>query len=79
MRIGNSYQAVISLKTISFFFFFPSFFSESILRKLIGDHNGYEVKVQGDSFIVVFADPLDAIKWSLMVQESLLDYSYVID
>jgi len=38
------------------------------------DANGYEVKVQGDSFIVVFADPLDALKWSLIVQQEMLDY-----
>jgi class 3 adenylate cyclase len=44
------------------------------LREKLKESNGYEVKVQGDSFLVVFANPLGALKWSLAVQEALLEY-----
>ncbi|KAL0491949.1 adenylate cyclase [Acrasis kona] len=44
-----------------------------ILRKLISKFNGYEVKTQGDSFMVCFANPYDAVDWAVNVQKELLD------
>ncbi len=44
---------------------------DSIMRTKIRQHNGYEVKTEGDAFMVAFSNPLDAVNWCLDVQESL--------
>eukprot|EP00760_Papus_ankaliazontas_P029200 PhM_4_TR4159/c2_g1_i2/m.73939 len=41
------------------------------IRRLIVRHQGYEVKTIGDSFMVVFSAPLDAVEFSLDVQSTL--------
>jgi predicted ATPase/class 3 adenylate cyclase len=46
---------------------------ERILRGLLASTSGYEVKTQGDSFMVAFPSALDAVRWCLDVQEVLLD------
>jgi len=43
-----------------------------IIRKLLDQYHGYEVKTQGDSFMVAFQQPYDALKWCLSVQSALL-------
>ncbi|KAL0489977.1 adenylate cyclase [Acrasis kona] len=45
----------------------------SILRSLIHQYHGYEVKTQGDSFMVCFSNPYHAIGWAIRVQNDLLD------
>lgn len=44
----------------------------SMMRRLMRLHNGYEVKCDGDSFMAVFAHPSDAMKWMLEAQGELL-------
>jgi len=42
-----------------------------IIRGLLEQYQGYEVKTQGDSFMVAFQDPHNAIRWCLSVQAAL--------
>jgi class 3 adenylate cyclase len=44
-----------------------------LLRKLLQEHGGYEVKTEGDAFMCAFADPFVAVKWCLDAQEKLLE------
>ncbi len=46
---------------------------DRILRTLLGTTSGYEVKTQGDSFMVAFPTVSDAMRWCLDVQEVLLN------
>src|SRR5512140_2338104 len=46
---------------------------DRILRALLVSTSGYEVKTQGDSFMVAFPSVADAVRWCLDVQEVLLD------
>ena len=43
-----------------------------IIRRLLRTIGGYEVKTEGDAFMVVFPSPLLAFKWCLLVQSELL-------
>eukprot|EP01090_Pellita_catalonica_P003386 TRINITY_DN1304_c0_g1_i3.p1 TRINITY_DN1304_c0_g1~~TRINITY_DN1304_c0_g1_i3.p1 ORF type:complete len:1074 (-),score=264.73 TRINITY_DN1304_c0_g1_i3:330-3551(-) len=43
-----------------------------LMRELIRKHNGYEVKVEGDAFMVAFGDSADAMRWCLEIQNRLL-------
>ncbi len=43
-----------------------------LLRSLLEEHGGYEVKTEGDAFMCAFADPLVAVQWCLDAQEKLL-------
>ncbi len=45
---------------------------DRILRTLLLSSSGYEVKTQGDSFMVAFPTVVDAVRWCLDVQEVLL-------
>ncbi|WP_075006301.1 ATP-binding protein [Stigmatella aurantiaca] len=45
---------------------------DRILRTLLASSGGYEVKTQGDSFMVAFPSALEAVRWCLEVQEVLL-------
>lgn len=44
----------------------------NLLRRLLRLTNGYEVKTEGDAFMVSFSDVLLAVHWCFMVQEQLL-------
>lgn len=44
-----------------------------IIRRLLRHHRGYEVKNEGDAFMVVFETVLDALKWCRTVQIQLLE------
>ncbi|HYI01783.1 adenylate/guanylate cyclase domain-containing protein, partial [Hyalangium sp.] len=46
---------------------------DRILRTLLVASSGYEVKTQGDSFMVAFPTVVEAVRWCLEVQEALLD------
>ena len=49
---------------------------DEILRQLIETHNGYEVKTEGDAFMLAFARPKDAARWCLSAQEALHDAAW---
>ena len=42
-----------------------------LLRRLIAEHRGYEVKTEGDAFMVAFENETDALRWCLAAQEAL--------
>jgi class 3 adenylate cyclase len=42
---------------------------DSILRSLLLKHYGHEVTTEGDSFTMVFHEPLDSVSWCLAVQQ----------
>ena len=44
----------------------------SVMRRYLRIHNGYEVKTMGDAFMVAFSTSKDAINWAIDVQENLL-------
>ncbi|HWW61817.1 MAG TPA: adenylate/guanylate cyclase domain-containing protein, partial [Thermoanaerobaculia bacterium] len=41
------------------------------IRGLLEEHNGFEVKTNGDSFMVTFAQPSDAVLCAVAIQKSL--------
>eukprot|EP01091_Cochliopodium_minus_P000270 TRINITY_DN1027_c0_g1_i8.p1 TRINITY_DN1027_c0_g1~~TRINITY_DN1027_c0_g1_i8.p1 ORF type:complete len:326 (-),score=117.31 TRINITY_DN1027_c0_g1_i8:144-1121(-) len=43
-----------------------------IMRKKLEDYQGYEVKTEGDAFMVAFSDCLNAVKWCLDLQQTLM-------
>ncbi|MCY1033795.1 AAA family ATPase [Corallococcus sp. BB11-1] len=45
---------------------------DGVLRALLLGTGGYEVKSQGDAFMVAFASPVEAVHWCLRAQEALL-------
>jgi class 3 adenylate cyclase len=42
------------------------------LRSLLDKHNGYESATEGDSFILAFHSPSDALAYSIEAQQALL-------
>jgi class 3 adenylate cyclase len=44
---------------------------DHIIRQTIVNHNGYEIKTEGDSFQIVFHECHDAVLFALMAQEAL--------
>lgn len=45
---------------------------DRVLRALLEDSGGYEVKTQGDSFMVAFSSAVEAVRWCLEAQRALL-------
>eukprot|EP00899_Mesostigma_viride_P014326 jgi/Mesvir1/22895/Mv19418-RA.1 len=43
-----------------------------LLRSLLPKYHGYESDTEGDSFSLIFHDPVDALGWAMDVQRSLL-------
>jgi class 3 adenylate cyclase len=43
-----------------------------LMRTKLHEWGGYEVKTEGDAFMVAFEDPMTAVNWCLDLQESLL-------
>lgn len=44
-----------------------------LMRMKLEQWGGYEVKTEGDAFMVAFADPVTAVSWCLDTQETLLN------
>jgi adenylate cyclase len=44
-----------------------------LVQKRVDEHSGHVVKTQGDGFMVAFADPEQAVRFSLAVQRALAD------
>lgn len=49
---------------------------DEILRNSIILNKGYEIKTEGDSFIVAFDNVDEAIDWCIIIQESLIQVSW---
>ncbi len=49
---------------------------DALMRRTIAEHNGYEVKTEGDAFMVAFASAADAAAFCLDAQEQLQDASW---
>eukprot|EP00808_Paulinella_micropora_P010242 g41580.t1 len=47
---------------------------DSLMRMLLKQFRGYEVKTEGDAFMVTFFNVLDAVRWCLAVQTSTVLY-----
>ena len=50
-----------------------------LLRELLKTYRGYEVKTEGDAFMVSFFTPSDAIMWCIAVQKQLLKIEWSED
>lgn len=46
---------------------------DEVLRSLLEKSGGYEVKTQGDSFMVAFTSETEAVRWCLEAQRALLE------
>ena len=52
---------------------------DRVLRSLLAGSTGYEVKTQGDSFMIAFPSVLDALAWCLEAQDALLRAAWPVD
>eukprot|EP01083_Nonionella_stella_P075837 206345_1 len=52
---------------------------DAIMRELLALFGGYEVKTEGDAFMVAFQNPLDAVLWSIAAQRKLLSQNWPED
>ncbi len=44
---------------------------DALMRQLLEEHRGYEVKTEGDAFMIAFVDAADALAWCLAAQVGL--------
>lgn len=49
---------------------------DTLLRRLLPEHFGYEVVTEGDSFLCAFHDAVDATRWALQVQTELMEANW---
>jgi predicted ATPase/class 3 adenylate cyclase len=49
---------------------------KEILREAIGEHDGTEVGTEGDSFFVVFPNPVGAVRAAAQIERSLADHPF---
>jgi class 3 adenylate cyclase/tetratricopeptide (TPR) repeat protein len=48
----------------------------TMLRHTLQQHHGHEVKSQGDGFMLVFADPDDALRFAMGLQQAVADHAW---
>lgn len=48
----------------------------NLMRERINVHKGYEVKTEGDAFMIAFSNVIDAAKWCIDVQQALLEQKW---
>lgn len=51
----------------------------NIVRQLLNQFGGYEIRNQGDSFTLAFRFPLDAIDWALALQMHILKPNTILN
>ena len=49
---------------------------DALFRKTLEEFRGYEVKTEGDAFMIAFAEPVDGVAFCLATQERLLDEAW---
>ena len=42
---------------------------DRVMRRSLSAFHGYEVNTEGDSFLIAFHEPADAIAWAITVQQ----------
>jgi class 3 adenylate cyclase len=47
-----------------------------LMRRLLHEHRGYEVKTEGDAFMIAFHSSLDAVGFCVAVQRALLEVAW---
>lgn len=47
-----------------------------LMRRLIHSHRGYEVKTEGDAFMIAFHSSLDAVEFCVAVQKALIEVQW---
>lgn len=45
---------------------------DRIMRSKLASFHGYEVNTEGDSFLIAFHEPADAIAWAITMQQACL-------
>src|SRR5690348_7094343 len=48
----------------------------ALFRRLIAEHGGYEVKTEGDAFMIAFSTPANALACASAVQTALIDAAW---
>ena len=47
----------------------PAQVHDRIMRSQLSRFHGYEVTTEGDSFLIAFHEPADAIAWAITMQQ----------
>ena len=47
--------------------------TSAMLKRLLVDYQGYEVRTDGEAFLVAFGEPIAAARWCLAAQDALLE------
>ena len=55
------------------------FIHNGVMRRVIAECGGYEVKTEGDAFMVAFQTAHAAVKWCLDAQEALVNAEWPTD
>ena len=52
---------------------------DAVMRASLEEFSGYEVKTEGDAFFASFERPVDAVRFSIKVQQDLLNVEWPED
>ncbi len=47
-----------------------------VLRRVLANVGGYEVRTEGDAFVLAFHTPFDAVSWCIQAQQELLEATW---
>jgi len=61
--LGNTFETILETHN-------------TLIRNTLKEHNGYEVKTEGDSFMIAFQQANDATQFALSVQEKLQQHDW---